>query len=125
MPLWLYSLGRTLSNSAQIKIPFDKLVYNLLSVIIPCVIGLFLSRCFPNFKRLVLKLAKKFVIFLILSFIIITLIAKAYIFKLITWQQWVAGPLVPWCGFILGGFFAWIAKQPTKVISVRCVRITF
>ena len=116
MPFWLYTLGRTLSTSAQIKIPFDKLLLNLLTSIIPCLIGLYISRIFPKFKQFVLKFAKKFLIVLILSFVMITLIAKAYVFKLITWQQWVAGPLVPWCGFILGGVFAWIARLPTKVI---------
>ena len=91
MPLWLFTLGRTLADTAQIKIPFVRLVLNLLLTIGPCLFGLFLSRKYPKLKKFMIKITKKLVLFLISSFLIITLIAKHYIFNLITWQQWIAG----------------------------------
>jgi hypothetical protein len=79
---------------------------------------MYLSKRYPNLKKSLLKITKKLVITLILSFLIITLIAKYYILRLITWQQWVAGPLIPWSGFFLGAVFAFLARRPKKVIHL-------
>ena len=115
MPIWMQTLGRTLSKKANIKIPLEKLMLNILFTVVPCLIGLFLAQKFPKLKIITIKLTKRIVVILNLSFLIFTIGVKYYIFKLITWQQWVSGPLIPWTGFLLGGFFAWITKLPTKV----------
>ena len=115
MPLWIFTLGQTLSDSAKIRIPFSRLVLNLLSTVIPCLIGLILTYYFPKIKTFFIKITKPFVIVLIASFLIITLITRYFIFELITWQQWVAGPLIPWTGFIIGAFVSWLLRLPKKV----------
>jgi solute carrier family 10 (sodium/bile acid cotransporter), member 3/5 len=119
MPLWLYTLGRTLANEAQISLPYLRLFLNLLVTIGPCLIGLLLNIKFPQLKKFMLKFVKKLVICLIICFLIITLIAKYYVFQLITWKQWLAGPLIPWCGFLFGGLLAWISQRPTKVVKIK------
>jgi hypothetical protein len=118
MPAWLYTLGLTLTKNADIKIPFDKLIANLFITIIPCLIGMFAAKTCPKFKSKMTKYSKNVVVFLILTFFIFTIVVKFYIFELMTWQQWVAGPLVPWSGFILGGSLAYITKRPIKVITI-------
>lgn len=115
MPLWFYSLGRTLSRKAEINIPFMRLVLNLLLTIFPCLLGIALSRRFPRLKKFLMKYARKIVLFLIISFLVIILIAKYYVLSLVTWQQWLQGPLIPWTGFLLGAFVAWLFKRPFKV----------
>lgn len=115
MPLWLYTLGRTISSKAEITIPIYKLALNLLTTIGPCIVGLVLSKKFPSLKVSLMKCAKNLITFMLISFLALTLISKYYIFQLITWQQWVSGPLIPWCGFLLGGFIAWLAKRPVQV----------
>lgn len=115
MPLWMYTLGRRVSNKAEITIPIWKLVLNLLTTIIPCLIGLALSHRFPILKVFFMRVAKKLVVILIISFMLVTFAAKYYVFSLVTWEQWISGPLIPWSGFLLGGFLAWITRRPLKV----------
>ncbi|CAF0933362.1 unnamed protein product [Brachionus calyciflorus] len=116
MPLWFYTLGKTISIKAEIKIPLFKLILNLLVTIIPCLIGIILAKKFPKLKQTIMKYAKKIIVFMIISFLVLNLVSKYYIFKLITWQQWVTGPLIPWSGFAFGAFFAWITRRPIKQI---------
>jgi predicted Na+-dependent transporter len=116
MPLWFYTIGRTLSKRAEISIPLMRLILNLLLTICPCLLGILLSRKFPNLRRFFMKYAKKIVLVLVVSFLVIIFIAKYYVLRLVTWQQWITGPLIPWSGFALGGFFAWLFKRPGKQI---------
>lgn len=115
MPLWFYTLGKKIYIKAEIKIPFFKLILNLLFTIVPCLLGLILAQKFPNLKKSLMKYAKKIIGFMVISFIVLNLVSKFYVFKLITWQQWVTGPLIPWTGFTIGALLAWIAKRPIKV----------
>ena len=115
MPLWFYTLGKTISVKAEIKIPLFKLILNLLVTIIPCIFGIVIAKKFPKLKMIIMKYAKKIIAFMIISFLILNLVSKYYVFKLITWQQWVTGPLIPWSGFVLGAFLAWITGRPIKV----------
>lgn len=116
MPLWMYTLGRRISYNAEISIPISKLVLNLLTTIVPCLIGLILSQRFPILRIFFMRIAKKLVVILIISFLLVTLAAKYYIFNLVTLQQWITGPLIPWAGFLLGAFLAWVTGRPPKVI---------
>ena len=118
MPLWMHTLGRRISYKAQITIPISKLVLNLLTTIVPCLIGLLLSQRFPILKEFFMRIAKKLVVILIISFLLVTLAAKYYIFNLVTFEQWITGPLIPWTGFLLGAFLAWITGRPLKVIQL-------
>ena len=115
MPLWIYTLGSTLTTAADIKLPIFRLVLNLFATIGPCLLGLLLSKLFPKLKCFIMKYIKQAIVVLILSFLGLIIISKYYVFTLITWQQWVAGPLIPWTGFLLGALFAWITKRETKV----------
>ncbi len=105
-----------MSKKAEISIPLMRLILNLLLTICPCLLGVLLSRKFPNLRRFFMKYAKKIVLVLIVSFLLIIFIAKYYVLRLVTWQQWLTGPLIPWSGFALGGSFAWLAKRPVKQI---------
>ncbi len=96
MPLWLFTLGKTLTDKAQLSIPFLRLISNLLFTIVPCLIGMFFARKYPRLKTSLIRITKPLVITLIVSFLVITLIAKyqyiqytffirfVFIFKLIS-----------------------------------------
>ena len=116
MPLWFYTIGRTLTKKAEISIPLLRLLLNLLLTICPCLLGVLLSRKFPNLRKFLMKYAKKLVLVLIISFLVIIFIAKYYVLRLVTWQQWLTGPLIPWSGFVSGAFFAWLFNRPNKQI---------
>jgi hypothetical protein len=119
MPAWIYTLGRVFTVSTDISIPIPRLLINLLNTIVPCLIGLGLSRCFPNLKPTVIKIAKPFVIIFLLTFLAFTIIVKHYVFTLVHWKQWLTAPFVPWLGFLIGGTISRIFRLPWK----QCVTI--
>lgn len=115
MPLWYYTLGRSLSVEADIEIPFGKLILNLIFIITPTLLGLFVAKKFPIAKEKISKLIKYLVVSLITTFFLLTIYSKFYIFQLIEWHMWFVGPLLPWTGFLTGGLLAWLARLPAKV----------
>ena len=119
MPAWVYTLGRVFTVSTEINIPFSRLLLNLLNTIVPCLIGLWLSRCFPKLKPIVIKIAKPFVIIFLLTFLTFTMFVKYYVFTLVHWKQWATAPFVPWLGFLIGGTISWLFRLPLK----QCVTI--
>lgn len=124
MPAWVYSLGKVLSKEAQINIPILGLLGNLLITVGPCLIGLLMSYLFPKIKKAALKIAKPFTLLVMLSFLIISFMAKFYLFKLVRLRHWYSskfytlmiyfkftlmfklsltlGPIVPFTGYVLG-----------------------
>lgn len=116
MPAWIYSLGRIFTVATNINIPISRLFINLLNTIGPCIFGLLLSKCFPKLKPIVIKIAKPFVLSFVLIFLTFTIIVKYYVFTLVQWKQWLAAPFVPWLGFIIGGFIAWLLRLPMKQV---------
>jgi hypothetical protein len=119
MPFWMTIVGKNYLKSARVSIPMIRLVSNLLITIIPCLIGLGISFKWPKAKAVLIKFIKKLLIIMIIFFLGITIISKFYIFKLISWKQWVAGPLIPWSGFLLGATLAYLSKRNIKVIMIH------
>lgn len=116
MPAWLYSLGRVFTSAANITIPFSKLVLNLFTTIIPCLIGLSVSRCFPKIKPIILKISKPLILFVVITFFLLTLYVKYYVIYLVKWKQWLVAPLIPWFGFIISSLIALCAKLPKNQV---------
>lgn len=93
MPTWVYTLGSIFSTEAKIKIPILGLFANLLITIIPCLIGLGISSWFPKIKKIAIKVAKKFIIIVLISFLILAFITKFYTFKLLKLRHWISGKM--------------------------------
>ncbi|CAF0933343.1 unnamed protein product [Brachionus calyciflorus] len=121
MPLWIYTLGRVFSTKAQIKIPILGLFANLMITIVPCLIGLAINLRFPKFKKYALKIAKPFTLVFLITFLVLAFIAKFYSFKLLKMRHWLSGPLIPWCGYLLGGTIAWILGLPFNQVKTVAI----
>ena len=97
MPAWFYTLGKLLTDQANIKIPFLRLTSNLLFTIAPCLIGLVLTHFFPKLRQFALKIAKPLSIFSLITKLSLLVYTKYYIFSLIRFRQWLAA-FIPWFG---------------------------
>lgn len=91
IPLWLYTLGQTLMDSADIQIPFLMLFANLLIVVVPCVIGYFISAKHPHIRLTALKYAKPFTLIFLCCFLTFVFYTKWYTFKLMKWYYFLGG----------------------------------
>ena len=124
MPLWVYTLGSVFSLNANIEIPFLNLLINLLVTTLPCLFGLFISIYVPKTKKFAERFAKPFIIVLIFSFFAITALSKFYVFKLITYKNFIC-VLIPWLGFGLGAIIACFFTFSKAQILAICLETGF
>ena len=117
MPAWFYGLGKALTteNESTIEVPFIALFSNLLLTIGPCLLGFFLVTKFPSLKNMAIKISKPFGLFGVVSVVIFSCVVKYHIYNLITIKMWLCVG-IPWTGFLLSGFVAFLFKFSKKQI---------
>ena len=115
MPAWVYTLGRVLTEKADIEIPFTRLLANLFITIGPCLVGLAISRISPKIRAFTVKISKKFTLFLILTLLAGLFVTKIYVFRLMTVHGLLASG-IPWLGFVLSAVIAYVCRLPRSQI---------
>ena len=119
MPLWIFTLGATIFNDADIVIPYYKICIYAFFLVVPLSIGLLIRRYCPKVSNFLIKILKPMALFLILFIIIFGVWANLYIFKMMTWQVFLGGMGLPWIGFLLGFIVAKICRRPAEdVIAI-------
>ena len=110
MPLWLFTLGRTIFEDANLKVPYGMISEYAFCLAVPLAIGFCIQRFMPRTKNLLVRILKPFSTVLILFIVVFAIVANLYIFKLFSWQIFVAGMGLPWLGYMSG----WIAAKCFK-----------
>ncbi|XP_021954809.1 ileal sodium/bile acid cotransporter isoform X3 [Folsomia candida] len=119
MPLWMLTLGSTIFKDANLTVPYSKIATFAGCLVIPLAIGVGIQYKWPNVAKFLVKILKPFAVFLIVFIIIFAVYTNLYLFQLFTWQILMAGMLLPWLGYILGGGTAWLLKQEWRdVIAI-------
>lgn len=116
MPLWIFTLGATIFDDADIVIPYYKICIYAFCLVVPLSIGLALQRFCPKLSKFLVKILKPMALFLILFIIIFGIWANLYIFKLMSWQVVVTGMGLPWLGFLFGYIMATACRRPVEDI---------
>lgn len=116
LPLWLFTLGATIFDEADIAIPYRKVCTYAFFLVIPLSIGLAISRWAPKVSKFLVKILKPMALGLILFIIFFGVYANLYIFQMMTWQVFLCGMGLPWFGFAFGFTIAKLLKRPTEDI---------
>lgn len=116
LPLWLFTLGATIFDEADIAIPYRKVCTYAFFLVIPLSIGLAISRWAPKLSKFLVKILKPMALCLILFIIFFGVYANLYIFQMMTWQVFLCGMGLPWFGFAFGFTIAKLLKRPTEDI---------
>ena len=117
MPIWLYTLGQyAYLRELKIRIPFLNLAQSLLTIIGPLGLGMLLVYCIPKLKPIVQRVVKPTLLLLIAYFFVFGAFVNYYLFRYMDLRTALTAPFLPWIGFALGGFFAWVCKQDRKRI---------
>lgn len=58
VPLWLFTLGREVSDTATVKVPFENIAYSLLGLVGAVGVGLLLKHKLPLWARRAVKVSK-------------------------------------------------------------------
>lgn len=102
MPIWIYTLGSKLTTNANIQIPYLMLLVNIFVTVGPCLLGFLVSHFNPKVKKFATKIAKGFTLVFLITFFCLVLATKYYTFYMMKWTHLIAGPLIPWTGYIVG-----------------------
>ncbi|XP_055299331.1 ileal sodium/bile acid cotransporter-like isoform X1 [Sitodiplosis mosellana] len=110
-PLWIFTLGKTIFDRGNMKVPYGQIASSVFSLIIPLAIGLLIQRYYPRVARFLVRILKICSACLILFIVIFAIATNLYLFKLFTWEIYVAGLLLPWLGYFVGWLAALIFRQ--------------
>jgi len=123
MPAWIFTLGSTIQAKSNIKLPYLMLLANIFVTVGPCILGFLLSHFIPKVKQASNHpYVKRFIVAIMLAFFTLVLITKSYAFRLMSWHNLLAGPLIPWTGYLVGGLVAFLFRLPwtqVKTISIE------
>ena len=86
MPLWLFTLGATVFERANLGVPYLRVTIAACSLLIPLGIGLIIQRVFPRIGKFLVRILKPLSGFFILFVIIFGIVVNLYMVELVTWQ---------------------------------------
>uniref|UniRef100_A0A182NR99 Sodium-bile acid cotransporter n=1 Tax=Anopheles dirus TaxID=7168 RepID=A0A182NR99_9DIPT len=112
MPLWIFTLGRTIFQRANLVVPYSRIAYSAVGLIVPISAGLLIQRYCPRFSRLLVRILKPMSVILILFIVIFAIVTNLYLFELFSWQIIVAGLGLPWIGYCFGFLASHVMRLP-------------
>ncbi|KFM58135.1 Sodium/bile acid cotransporter 5, partial [Stegodyphus mimosarum] len=102
MPLWLFTLGRSLFSGIATEVPFMNILLTLISMLVPLGVGLAFQKWLPRVAKFCRRILAPVSIAMILFIIIFGTYANLYMFKLFTWTILIAAAANVWLGFLFG-----------------------
>lgn len=86
MPLWIFTLGSTIFERANLGVPYQRISSMAAGLLIPLAIGLVIQRFMPRTAKVLVRILKPVSLVLILFIVIFAIVANLYIFQLFSWQ---------------------------------------
>lgn len=86
MPLWIFTLGKTIFDRANLGVPYARISSMAAGLLIPLAIGLLIQRFMPKTAKVLVRIMKPLSLILILFIVIFAIITNFYIFQLFSWQ---------------------------------------
>lgn len=120
MPLWIYTLGKLIMDeNYSVSIPYVNMAQIIALITVPLFIGIVIKYKFLKVAITILKILKPVTVISILVFMVIGLYSNWFIFKLFRPLHIIAGCLLPYLGYVIGGVIAAVLKQPfTRVKTI-------
>ncbi|KAL7644142.1 UNVERIFIED_CONTAM: hypothetical protein RMT77_004966 [Armadillidium vulgare] len=118
IPMWVLTLGpKIIGEDSKFQIPYDSIAYSVVSLIIPCSVGLLIQKFFPRvakfLEKYVLKGMALFNLIFIASF---GMYAYHFIFYFFTWKVVLGCIALPGMGYLSGFVLSYLAKRSWKEI---------
>ncbi|CAP32681.1 Protein CBG13872 [Caenorhabditis briggsae] len=125
MPAWLYFLGHPFlqgfNSEAVIKVPYGKIASQLVTLILPLLIGIAIKKFKPEWAAKARKVMRPFVIFVMIFVVIFGSLTNLYMFRMLTGPALIGGLALPWCGFMFGCFTALLTKRKPEDVTAIAV----
>ncbi|BFZ12739.1 hypothetical protein BsWGS_15778 [Bradybaena similaris] len=120
LPMWIFTLGETFKDdTVKLHVPFEKILEALAIAILPLFVGMFIRYKFPKVAHIIGKILKPVLIVIVAFIITFGIYINIYIFEMIRPMTIVAGCLLPYIGYILGGLVAFLCcRSWTEVKTI-------
>nr|CAI5842965.1 unnamed protein product [Callosobruchus analis] len=112
MPLWIFTLGKTIFDSADLRVPYREILTYVIALIVPLGIGYLIQRYLKRVATFMTRIIKGFSSCLILFIIAFAIVTNLYLFQLFSWKIILAGMGLPWLGYLAGYICGYILRQP-------------
>lgn len=120
MPLWLYTLGQQFIDGT-VQVPFLNIFTTLLILIVPLFVGVFLQHKLPKVTKVLIKVIRPVTVVCIVLLLTVGIYSNLYIFKLFKPKIVLAGCLLPYFGYLLGGLIAFIFRLPWQRVKTVAI----
>ncbi|XP_067944820.1 hepatic sodium/bile acid cotransporter-like [Watersipora subatra] len=120
LPMWLYTLGSTIPADEgvdKIKIPFLNILQSLAFIVIPLAIGALMKYKLPRVALIIKKWLNALFIFALITFVTLAIYVKFYIFFGWDFELVVSACCLPYGGYIIGAFLAWVFRFDWTLIK--------
>ncbi|XP_067944282.1 ileal sodium/bile acid cotransporter-like [Watersipora subatra] len=124
LPLWIYTLGRTIPADEgvdKVKLPFLNILQSLSFMVIPLAIGSLIKYKFPRAAAKIRRGLDILFILVVISVLTILIYANQYIFVAFDAKLVLSACLLPYCGYIFGGFLAWACRFDWPLIKTIAI----
>lgn len=86
MPLWLFTLGKTIFDESDIPVPYMRLIYIIFGLIIPLFIGFLIQRYLNKVGQILARMLKCVSALLLIFIIIFAIVTNFYLFELFSYK---------------------------------------
>ncbi|XP_011303911.1 P3 protein [Fopius arisanus] len=121
MPFWIFTLGKYIFDSGNLVVPYKRIAYIAVGLVLPLGVGYFIQKKFPRLSSVMVRIMKPFSVVLILFIVTFAIFTNLYLFELFSFQIVLSGMGLPWLGFICGWLAMMICRQPRA--DVRAIAI--
>ncbi|XP_015115640.1 ileal sodium/bile acid cotransporter isoform X3 [Diachasma alloeum] len=121
IPFWIFTLGKYIFDSGNLIIPYKRIAYIAIGLVVPVAIGYLIQKKLPRVSRILVRFMKPFAVILILFIVTFAVFTNLYLFELFSWQIVLSGMGLPWLGFICGLLAMTICRQPQA--DIRAIAI--
>ncbi|KAK6178491.1 hypothetical protein SNE40_013276 [Patella caerulea] len=123
IPFWMFTLGSQFDDDkTEINIPYLNIMTTLLLVIVPLFVGMVIKVKCLKVSKVILKIIKPVTFLAIIILLSFGIYVNMFIFRLFSPIHILAGCMLPYFGYIIGGIIALVCRQPwdrVKTIAIE------
>ncbi|RWS25211.1 sodium/bile acid cotransporter-like protein [Leptotrombidium deliense] len=125
MPLWLYTLGKTITKTVKLEVPFTNLVISLVTLTSPIFVGILVKYFKPKCAEYVRKVIRPLTFVIVIAMIILLFVTQYFMFRMFTGIIVLTGFLIAISGYILGAVAALVFRLNRKQIIAISIETAF
>lgn len=118
MPLWLLTMGPTISEGTVLVIPYEDLIISLILLISPLFVGILIRSYKETWARNLNKFTKPLIWISLLTITVIFITSYRFLLATFTWRIILSGLILALTGLVFGALLSWAFQMKWHQIVV-------